>query len=154
MIYLIDMTPKRDKFCELYVSLGNGAEAYRQAYEVRATTKDATCQNNAYKLLQDNDIITRVEILKTEASKSHGIDRAFIINGLLEVISDADYTFKLGKDQQITKEGKQAFFRIMQQTKNTDKLRAFEMLIKMFGFNQPEKIEHKHTIKTHDTKWG
>ena len=148
------MTPKQDKFCELYVSLGNGAEAYRQAYDVKASTKDATCQNNAYKLLQDNDIITRVEILKEQTSKQHGIDREFIINGLLEIISDVDYTFKLGKDKTLSKEDSKAFYRIMQQTKNTDKLRALESLAKMLGLNEPEKIEHNHTIKTHQTNWG
>ena len=27
------MTPKQEKFCQLYVELGNASEAYRQAYD-------------------------------------------------------------------------------------------------------------------------
>jgi hypothetical protein len=147
-----DLTDKQIKFCNLYIELGSGADAYRQAYNVKATTKNETCANNAYKLLQDNDIITTVEELRVKTSKQHGIDRAFIIKGLLEIISDADYTFNLGKDNKLTKEDGKAFYRIMQQTKNTDKLRALEQLAKMLGLNEPDKSEVKQTIEIVEKK--
>jgi len=147
------LTPKQEKFANLYVELGNASEAYRQAYDVTTTNID-TIKAKASKLLAMDYISTTVEILRKETSKQHGIDREFIINGLLEIISDVDYTFKLGKDKTLSKEDSKAFYRIMQQTKNTDKLRALETLAKMLGLNEPEKIEHNHTIKTHDTKWG
>ena len=82
------------------------------------------------------------------------IDRAFILQGYLQIISDADYTFQLGADNTLTKEDKQAFYRIMNQTKNTDKIRALEAISKMMGLNEPEVIEHKHTVKTYKTNWG
>lgn len=146
------MTDKQERFCNLYIELGNGAEAYRRAYNVKESTKAETCQNNAYKLLQNNDIITRVEELRKETSKKHEIDRDYIVKGLLEIISDADYTFKLGKDKTLTKEDSKAFYRLMNQTKNTDKLRALETLAKMLGLNEPQKIEIKDT--TVKTNWG
>lgn len=146
------MTDKQERFCNLYIELGNGAEAYRRAYNVKEGTKAETCQNNAYKLLQNNDIITRVEELRKETSKKHEIDRDYIVKGLLEIISDADYTFKLGKDKTLTKEDSKAFYRLMNQTKNTDKLRALETLAKMLGLNEPQKIEIKDT--TVKTNWG
>ena len=108
----------------------------------------------ASQIASKDNIRLTIDNLKAEASKAHGIDREFIINGLLEIISDVDYTFKLGKDKTLSKEDSKAFYRIMQQTKNTDKLRALESLAKMLGLNEPEKIEHKHTITKHDTKWG
>jgi len=142
------MTDKQERFCNLYIELGNGAEAYRRAYNVKKSTKSETCQNNAYKLLQNNDIITRVEELRKETANKHEIDRDFIVKGLLEIISDADYTFKLGKDNTLSKEDSKAFFRIREQTKNTDKLRALEQLAKMLGLNAPQ--EHKHEIRNID----
>ena len=146
------MTDKQELFCNLYIELGNGAEAYRQAYNVKPTTKAETCQNNAYKLLQDTDIITRVQELRNETKIQHGVDRSFIVKGLLEIISDADYTFNLGKDNKLTKEDGKAFYRIMQQTKNTDKLRALEQLAKMLGLNEVEKSEVKQTIEIVEKK--
>jgi hypothetical protein len=146
------LTDKQEKFAQLVVSLGNQSEAYRQAYDVRPTVKNETCQNNAYKLLQNNDVLTRVEEIRDKTRVSHGIDRTFIINGLLEIISDADYTFKLGKNKELSKEDRGAFFRIMQQTKNADKLKALDQLCKMLGLNEPEKIEVKDT--SHKTQWG
>ena len=147
------LTVKEQNFAELCVSLGNQTEAYRQAYN--PSDKDADWINaEAYKKTKLPHISHTIGILKKEASESHGVDRAFIIQGYLEIVSDADYTFKLGKDNQLSKEDKQAFFRIMQQTKNTDKLRALESLAKMLGLNEPERIDTTITIKPHDTKWG
>ena len=146
------MTDKQTRFCHLYIELGSGADAYRKAYEVSDSTKNETCANNAYKLLQDNDIITTIEELREQTAEAHKIDRSFIVKGLLEIISDADYTFKLGKDNTLSKDDSKAFFRLMNQTKNTDKLRALEQLAKMLGLNEPEKHEHKDT--SYKTNWG
>jgi phage terminase small subunit len=146
-------TPKEQKFAELYVTLGNASEAYRQAYNVTTTNLD-TIKAKASKLLAKDNISTTIDKLKGELSTTHGIDRAFILQGYLQIISDADYTFQLGADNTLTKEDKQAFYRIMNQTKNTDKIRALEAISKMMGLNEPEVIEHKHTVKTYKTNWG
>jgi len=146
------LTDKQTRFCHLYIELGSGADAYRKSYEVSDTTKNETCANNAYKLLQDNDIITRIEELREQTAKANLIDRSFIIKGLLEIINDADYTFNLGKDNELSKEDRAVFFRIMQQTKNTDKLKALDQLCKMLGLNEPDKIEVKDS--SHKTNWG
>ncbi len=148
-----ELTPKEQKFAELYVTLGNASEAYRQAYNVTTTNLD-TIKAKASKLLAKDNISTTINKLKGELSETHKIDRAFILQGYLQIISDADYTFQLGADNTLTKEDKQAFYRIMNQTKNTDKIRALEAISKMMGLNEPEVIEHKHTVKTYKTNWG
>jgi hypothetical protein len=76
------------------------------------------------------------------------------LKGYLEIISDADYTFQLGADNTLSTEDKQAFYRVMNQTKNTDKLRALESIAKMMGLNEPEVVEHMHIVKTYKTNWG
>tara|TARA_R110001632_G_scaffold13447_2_gene46206 strand:+ start:913 stop:1368 length:456 start_codon:yes stop_codon:yes gene_type:complete len=148
-----ELTPKEQKFAELCVSLGNQTEAYRQAF--KPTKKDAEwLRINASQLANQTNIALTIQNLKGEVSVQHGIDRAFILQGYLQIISDADYTFQLGADNTLTKEDKQAFYRIMNQTKNTDKLRALESIAKMMGLNEPEVVEHNHTVKTYKTNWG
>ena len=148
-----ELTPKEQKFAELCVTLGNQTEAYRQAYNV--TNKDAEwLTSKASHIAAKDNVRATIQKLKGELSETHGIDRAFILQGYLQIISDADYTFQLGADNTLTKEDKQAFYRIMNQTKNTDKIRALEAISKMMGLNEPEVVEHKHTIKTHTTSWN
>ena len=148
-----ELTPKEQKFAELCVSLGNQTEAYRQAYNV--TNKDAEwLTSKASHIAAKDNVRATIQKLKGDVSVQHGIDRAFILKGYLEIISDADYTFQLGADNTLSTEDKQAFYRVMNQTKNTDKLRALESIAKMMGLNEPEVIEHKHTVKTYKTNWG
>ena len=148
-----ELTPKEQKFAELCVSLGNQTEAYRQAF--KPTKKDAEwLRINASQLANQTNIALTIQKLKGEVSVQHGIDRGFILKGYLEIISDADYTFQLGADNTLSKEDKQAFYRVMNQTKNTDKLRALESIAKMMGLNEPEVVEHNHIIKTHTTSWN
>ena len=148
-----ELTPKEQKFAELCVSLGNQTEAYRQAYNV--TNKDAEwLTSKASHIAAKDNVRATIQNLKGEVSVQHGIDRGFILKGYLEIISDADYTFQLGADNTLSKEDKQAFYRVMNQTKNTDKLRALESIAKMMGLNEPEVVEHNHTIKTHTTSWN
>lgn len=144
------LTTKQEKFCNLYIELGNAAEAYRQSYDC-SKTKTEVVYVKASELLASGNVSVRVAELREETKQSHKIDRSFIVKGLLEIISDADYTFKLGQDAKLTKEDAKAFYRIMNQTKNTDKLRALETLAKMLGLNEPEKIEIKDT--SFKTKW-
>ena len=136
------LTPKQEKFANLYVELGNASEAYRKSYSVKGS-KPETITENASRLLADSNVLARVAELQESVKETHSITRDYIVKGLLEIISDADYTFNLGKDSKLTKDDSKAFYRIMQQTKNTDKLRALETLAKMLGLNEPEKHEHK-----------
>ena len=148
-----ELTPKEQKFAELCVSLGNQTEAYRQAYNV--TNKDAEwLTSKASHIAAKDNVRATIQKLKGEVSIQHGIDRGFILKGYLEIISDADYTFQLGADNTLTAEDKQAFYRIMNQTNNKDKLRAYEAISKMMGLNEPEVVEHKHILKTYKTNWG
>jgi LPS O-antigen subunit length determinant protein (WzzB/FepE family) len=146
------LTPKEQNFAELCISLGNQTEAYRQAYKP-SNSEAEWLRIQASKLVTRPNINLTIQNLKLQAAKSHGIDRAFIVNGYLEIISDADYTFKLGKDNTLSKDDAKAFYRIMNQTKNTDKIRAMENLAKMLGLNAPEEVNHTHTIKTYKTNW-
>lgn len=66
------LTPKQEKFCQLYIELGNASEAYRQAYDC-SKMKSESINVNAVKLLNDTKIALRIEELKGEHKERHNI---------------------------------------------------------------------------------
>lgn len=146
------LTPKQEKFANLYVELGNASEAYRLAYEVGEDTTDSSVWVLASRELSKVKVRLRVNEIKSELAKDFKISREYIVMGLLDVINDSEDTFDLGKLRDLDKEESKRFFRMMNQTKNTDKLRALEQLAKMLGLNEPDKVETKDT--SHKTNWG
>ena len=58
------LTLKQETFCKEYISNGgNATQAYKKAYDCKKM-KETTINNNAYKLLQNNEITTRLKELK------------------------------------------------------------------------------------------
>ncbi len=139
------LTPKQEKFAQLYVSLGNASEAYRQSYDVDKS-KPETVTENASRLLADSNVLARVEEIKADTAKDHSVTRKDIVRMLFEIITDVDDTFDLAKLVDADKDERSRFFRMMQQTKNSDKLRALEQLTKMLGLNEPEQSKSEQQI--------
>ena len=148
------LTPKQEKFANLYVELGNATEAYLEAYDVGEDTTKGSVRQLATRELNKVHIRLRVVELKSELGEQYKISQGFIIQGYLEIINDSEVTFDLGKLENADKDEVKRFFRMMNQTKNTDKLRALESLAKMLGLNEIEEINHTHVIKPHTTSWG
>ena len=59
---MADLTPKQERFAQLYVELGNASEAYREAYDSKA--KPDSVHVNASKLLSDARVALRVQELQ------------------------------------------------------------------------------------------
>ena len=68
----IKLTPKQEKFCQVYIETGNASEAYRQAYNAEKMRPD-TVNNKAYGLLQKGGIRARLDELRAEHKKRHEI---------------------------------------------------------------------------------
>lgn len=64
------MTPKQEKFCMLYIELGNASEAYRQSYNAENMTP-ASVNVNASKLLASAKIALRLDALRAEHAERH-----------------------------------------------------------------------------------
>ena len=141
------LTPKQEKFCNLYIETGNASEAYRGSYNVLETTKDKSVWEEASRLLADVKVSSRVAELKEEVQEKHAITREDIINMYLEIVSDSNDTMTLGRFKGLDKEDKSRFYRMAALTTNGDKLRALESLRKMLGYDSPEKIEHKVEVE-------
>lgn len=78
------LTPKQEKFCQLYIELGNASEAYRQAYNAKNMTTGAI-NTNAKKLLKDTPIALRIEELQQAHQQRHNLTIDNIIADLQEV---------------------------------------------------------------------
>lgn len=86
------MTPKQEKFCQLYVELGNASAAYRGAYDA-AESKAETVHKRASELLQHGDVAGRIKELRALHAERHGLTVSHIAAMLLE-----DRTFAQDKE--------------------------------------------------------
>lgn len=146
------LTDKQEKFVQLAVKYGNQSKAYREAYDVSESTTTESVNVNASKLMADANIRLRVEEIRKEAKKRNDVDIDLITKGLLKVVNDVNYTIDLAKLKEGDKEELKQFYRMKDINTVTDKLKAYDMLIKMYGLNSPDK--HEVTIKDHKTNWG
>ncbi len=68
----IKLTPKQEKFCQVYIETGNASEAYRQSYNT-AKMKPETVNRTAKQLLDNSKIAARLDELREEHAKRHEI---------------------------------------------------------------------------------
>jgi len=146
------LTDKQERFSQLVVKYGNQSKAYREAYDVSGTTSDKVIHNEASKLMTNHDVTIRVEELREAGKERNKIDIDFITQGLLKIINDVDYTIDLAKLKSEDKVEVKKFYMMKEVNTGTDKLRAYDMLIKMYGLNTPDKIEQDIKIEIVEKK--
>lgn len=146
------LTDKQERFAQLVVKYGNQSKAYREAYDVKESTKETSINVSASKLMTDPNIMLRVNDLRKEEKQEHKIDREFIINGYLQIINDTDHVFKLADLKNSDSDASKRFYKLKELTSNADKIRAMENLAKMLGMNAPKKIDVN--ITSFKTNWG
>lgn len=64
------LTPKQEKFCQLYIELGNASEAYRQSYNAEKM-KPETIAVKAAELLRNGKIAVTIFELRAEHQERH-----------------------------------------------------------------------------------
>ena len=147
------LTVKEQNFAELCVSLGNQTEAYRQAYD--PSKKDADwIRAEASKLVSQPNITLTIQNLRDKLSEDKHIDRQTLIDYHHEMIEAWKELWELGKQKPLPKEDKNRFYLLKELVKGSDYRGSIDAIAKLKGLNEPEKIEHNHTIKTHQTNWG
>jgi len=77
------MTPKQEKFCQVYVETGNASEAYRQAYDAEKM-KPQTINRKAHELIENGKIAARIEALMAAACERHEITMDSITSQLMQ----------------------------------------------------------------------
>lgn len=93
------LTPKQEKFCQGIVSGMNQSDAYRFAYNTEDMLP-ATVNNNAYQLINDSDISTRIEQLKLPIAERVGrtleqhIERLLYLGNMAEGLEKVEASIK------------------------------------------------------------
>jgi len=77
-----DLTAKQEKFCVLYVELGNATHAYLQAYQA-ANMTHRTAQKRAGELLKNGAVAGRIAALQQDVAQKAGLTRQFVIERLM-----------------------------------------------------------------------
>lgn len=90
------LTPKREKFVQGLAAGLSQRKAYQQAYNTERM-KDATIDNNAYKLMQKNDILTRYNELMNEHSEKALWTREQSVNTLKWLLNQSIESVKSEK---------------------------------------------------------
>ncbi|WP_065238902.1 terminase small subunit [Gallibacterium genomosp. 3] len=79
-----NLTPKQEKFCQLYIELSNASEAYRKVYNVE-NMKSSTVNRKASELLDNGMITARINELRANHKQRHNIT----IDNLLGELEEA-----------------------------------------------------------------
>jgi phage terminase small subunit len=135
------LTPKQEKFSQLYVKLGNASEAYRQSYNC-GKMKTESIHRKAKELLDNVKISARIGQLSTQLAKNHDIDKDFILNEYMQLLLSCK---EEGMDGQGTLKDR------------TNWAKALAQLTKMLGLDAPDKQEILHkgiTININKPKKG
>ena len=97
----IKLTPKQEKFCQVYIETGNASEAYRQAYNTEKM-KPESVNSKGYQLLQQVQITARLDELRAEHKKRHEITVDTLVAELEEARKMAFETEKAAAAVQAT----------------------------------------------------
>lgn len=81
---MTELTPKQEKFCQLYVETGSASEAYRQSYDA-SNMKPDTINVKASELLSNGKISVRVGQLRERLVKKHNVT----VDSLIEELEQA-----------------------------------------------------------------
>src|SRR5262245_59286762 len=76
------LTAKQEKFCSLYVELGNATHAYLQAYQA-ANMTHRTAQKRAGELLKNGAVTGRIAALQAAAAQKAGLTRQWVLERLM-----------------------------------------------------------------------
>lgn len=78
------LTPKQEKFAQVYIETGNASEAYRQAYSTQGKGENAIWVR-ASELLHNSKVAVRIDELKAAHQKRHNVT----VDSLLAELEEA-----------------------------------------------------------------
>lgn len=78
-----ELTPKQEKFCQLYIELGNASEAYRRSYDAEDSNPNVIAVE-ASRLLENPKVSLRLKQMREEHMRSHKITVSDLLKELEE----------------------------------------------------------------------
>ena len=109
------MNPRHEKYCQNLILGMSQTDAY-----LKAGYKDTPhTRNRASKLSTINHIVVRIEELREKTAEK----------------------FEITKDKLLAELAKTAISKVEDKVRHSDKLKATEIINKMCGYNEPEKVD-------------
>ncbi len=134
---------KYKKVADIWLHNGNnGKQAYLKVFP---TASNETAKVNATKILQTPEIVEYVdkkqEKIRMKAEKEHGVTREKMIKDQLDKKSIMSDLFELASKEKLSEAENEKFKRLSSLIKTSDINKTDELLIKMLGFFESEKID-------------
>lgn len=162
------LTVRQENFCNYYIEcLGNASEAYRRAYSCDGW-KDDSVWPKASKLLNNSKVRARIKKLQEEQKNKSNVTKGMVLEELYNIafssIASLHNTWIERKEfDKLTDKEKAAIknisTKIVKKNIGTsdepeivdveyvkvelhDKLKAIEIINRMLGWNEPERVEN------------
>lgn len=146
------LTDKQELYAQLVVKYGSQSQAYREAYNVKETTKDSTVWANASKLMSNTHVLQRVEEIRENLKQSTKIDREWIIAQHQEIIDWYKELKQLARREDLDSADIKRVFMLKELIKGSDFRGSLDSITKMLGLNEAEKIENDIKIEIIEKK--
>ena len=147
------LTPKKEKFSQLTVKYSDQSKALRESHDCSNMT-DKTINEKACRLAKDDNVSARIEEIKEDLKEENKITRQTLIDYHQRMIDAWQELWKLGQKEKLTADQKTRFYLLKELVKGSDMRGSTDSIAKLTGLNEPDKIEHKHEIVAHKTKWS
>lgn len=85
---MADLNPKKERFAQLYVELGNASEAYRQSHNPKA--KPESVHVRACELMRDSNVLVRIKELREQLEEQSLWSRADSLKVLADIAKGLD----------------------------------------------------------------
>lgn len=85
---MADLNPKKERFAQLYVELGNASEAYRQSHNSKA--KPESVHVRACELMRDSNVLVRIKELRAELEEQSLWSRTDSLKVLADIAKGVD----------------------------------------------------------------
>lgn len=156
---MTDLTPKQEKFCQVFFNTGNATYAYRQSYDCEKI-KPSNITRIANDTKNHPKIQARLKELQDKYEQESRVDRKRIEQVLVDIVTscDADLydvdedrgTIKMRTPINLPKRTKNAIQRIRNDNGKIDvvfnnKIEAARLLGRWNGWEKPIEVENRHS---------
>ena len=157
-ITMTDLTPKQEKFCQVFFNTGNATYAYKKVYDCKKMKADSL-RNTAKNLKNHPKIQARLKELQEQYERESSVDRKRIEQVLVDIVTSMDSDLydidggdkvKMRAPIDLPKRTKNAIQRIRNDNGRIEivfnnKIEAARLLGRWNGWEKPIEVENRHS---------
>lgn len=132
------ISERHRKVADLYLT---GKYSMCKAYEKVYKTSGYSSNANSNKLFKRKDVIEYIEKRQEVLAEKMDVKKEDLAQASLDLIQQYFYVSKLAIREDLSDEEKEVFKRLSLLVKASDMNRAVDILNRMYGFNEPDKLD-------------